>query len=69
MVEKTEKPEVYWQVPVRIVERRREALVKARTAAEARAKARRAEWIECGDCTDFDVTVVGAAQRDYQTTD
>lgn len=60
---------VAWQVPVRIVERKRLALVFASSASEARAKARRAEWESCGNCDDHDVSVVGAAKRDPESDD
>lgn len=52
-----------WLVPVRIVERKRLATVIADTAAEARVKARGAEWVRVGDCAQHDVTVVGAAEK------
>jgi hypothetical protein len=48
-----------WLVPVRILEYGRVVLVEADSKAEARAKARRAEWIDGGAPESFDVTSKG----------
>ena len=48
-----------WLMKIKIVEHGREIIVRAATKKEARAKARRADWIGCSEATYHDVTVVG----------
>lgn len=48
-----------WEVPVRVVEHGRAALVEAETPEEAVAKAKRGDWIEATDPSSCGVTVTG----------
>lgn len=44
-----------WHVPITIIEHGRHAFVEAETKAEAMQKAKRAEWLDCGDTEYFTV--------------
>jgi hypothetical protein len=50
-------------VPVTIVEHERSARVEATSPAEARQKARAAEWEDLGDAARFTVRVSGPARK------
>lgn len=53
-----------WLVPVKVVEYGRLVLVEAETAAEAKAKARMADWVDGGDAASYKITVTGKVEKD-----